>query len=85
MMGARARILAKGDKHPERPEHNTEKADEAGLGGRNELGALHEEDECEADGRQPEYEQDREIMEADRLERRIDEAEVTGSRRRRGN
>src|SRR6185437_1690160 len=77
--GREARVLAEGDKHPERPEHNIEEADEAGLGGGNELGALHEEHESEADRRQPEHEQDREIMKADRLERRIGEAEQAGA------
>ena len=41
----------------------------------NELGPLHEEDEGEADRRQAEDEQDREIVQADWLKRRVGEAE----------
>src|ERR1700722_16152130 len=74
-----ARVLPEGDKHPERPEHNIQKTDEAGFRRGNELGPLHEEDEGEADRRQAEQEQDGEIGKADGLERRIGEAENAGA------
>src|ERR1700722_11571439 len=77
--GRQARVLAEGDKHPERPEHNIQKTDEARFRGRNELGPLHEEDKGEADRRQAKGEQDREIGGADRLKRRIGEPEDSGA------
>ncbi len=77
----RARVLAKGKKHPYRSEHNVEQADEARLRGRDELGALHENHEGEADRRQAEREEDQEIIGSDRLMRRIGEAEHAGAER----
>ena len=64
--GRQAWVLAEGKKHPYRAEHNVEQADKARLGGGDELGALHEEDEGEADRGQAEHEQDAEVVEPER-------------------
>src|SRR5271166_2057072 len=60
--GRRAGVLAEGKKHPDRPEHNVEQADEARLGRGDEFGALHEHDEGKADRGQAEHEKDGEII-----------------------
>ena len=59
-------VLAEGNKHPDGAEHNVEQADQPRLGRGNALGALHEQDEGEADRGQAEQEQHPEVEKAER-------------------